>query len=150
MKFASVVELGGKTATGIVVPEEVVTALGSGKRPAVKITVNAHTYRTRVAPMSGRYFVPLSAENREAAGVAAGEAVEVSIELDAEPRELSVPPDLAEALSNHPAAKAFFDRLSFTNRKEWVRWIEEARKAETREARLTKTIAGLSSGKSTH
>lgn len=146
MQFTSVVELGGKTATGIAVPEEVVTALGSGKRPAVKIRVGQHTYRTTVARMGERYFVPLSAENREAAGVAAGDEVDVLIELDAEPRELAIPSDLAEAFAQTPAARTFFDSLSFTHRKEWVRWIEESKRPETREARLAKTLALLQVG----
>ncbi|MCU1654770.1 MAG: hypothetical protein JWQ60_5919, partial [Pseudonocardia sp.] len=82
MRFQSIVELGGKTATGIRVPEEVVTGLGSHRRPPVRVTVGAHSYRTTVAPMGGAYFVPLSAENRNLAGVAAGDQVDVDIELD--------------------------------------------------------------------
>ena len=147
MKFASVVELGGKTATGIVVPEEVVTALGSGKRPAVKVTVHAHTYRTTVAPMGGRYFVPLSAENREAAGVAAGDEVEVSLELDTAPREVELPPDLAAALEAEPEAARFFESLPPSHRKEHVRAIEEAKKPETRARRLDKALSMLREGR---
>ena len=144
MRFASQVELGGKTATGIEVPESVVVALGSGKRPAVRVTVGGHSYRTTVAPMSGRYFVPLNAENRAAAGVAAGDAVDVEIELDTDARELVLPDDLNAALRDDEAAGAFFAQLSYTHRKEWARWIEEARKPDTRAARLEKTLAALS------
>ena len=102
---------GGKTATGIPVPEDVVAAIGSGKRPAVQVTVKGHTYRTTVASMHGRYFVPLSKENREAAGVAAGDEVTVTIEKDANPRKVTVPADLAEALAGDDAASARFDQL---------------------------------------
>jgi hypothetical protein len=150
MKFRSTVELGGKTATGIPVPDAVVETLGSGKRPAVKVTVGGHTYRTTVAPMGGRFFVPLSAEHREAAGVAAGEDVEVDIALDADSRELSLPADLANALAANAQARAFFDGLSYTHRKEWVRWIEEAKKADTRQTRLSRTIEMLAAGQRTH
>src|SRR5438128_766918 len=104
VRFRSQVELGGKTATGIAVPDEVVAALGSGKRPAVRVTVGGHSYRTTVAPMGGRYFVPLSAKNREAAAVAAGEDVDVDIELDTEPRALTLPRDLDEALQRDEGA----------------------------------------------
>src|SRR5712691_3848626 len=116
MRFRATVELGGKTATGIEVPEDVVATLGSGNRPPVTVTIGGHTYRTTVARMGGRFLIPLSAENRTGAGVAAG---------------------LAAALAQDEEARARFDGLSYTHRKEWVRWIEEAKKAETRAVRLT-------------
>jgi hypothetical protein len=150
MRFRTTVELGGKTATGLPVPDDVVAALGSGKRPAVLVTVGGHTYRTTVAPMGGRFFVPLNADNRTAAGVAAGDDVDVDIELDDAPREVAVPSDLAAALGEDDTARAFFDGLSHTNRKEWVRWIEEAKKVETRETRIAKAVASLGAGKRTH
>ena len=146
MRFRATVELGGKTATGIEVPEDVVAALGSGNRPPVTVTVGGHSYRTTVARMGGRFLVPLSAENRTAAGVAAGDQVEVDIELDSGPREVAVPGDLAAALAQDDAAQATFDGLSFTHRKEWVRWIEEAKKPETRAIRLARTVESLHAG----
>jgi hypothetical protein len=75
MRFITTVELGGKTATGFAVPDEIVEALASGKRPPVRVTVGGHTYRSTIAVMGGRYMLPLSAENRAAAGAAAGEQV---------------------------------------------------------------------------
>ena len=93
MRFHTTLFLGGKTATGMEVPEDVVLALGSGKRPAVRVTINDYTYRSTVAPMSGKYFLPVSAEVRAHAGVAAGDEFDVSVELDSEPREVTVPPD---------------------------------------------------------
>lgn len=147
MRFQSTVELGGKTATGIAVPDDVVAALGAGKRPSVQVTVGGHCYRTTVAPMGGRFFVPLSAANRVAAGVTAGDAVEVEIVVDTITREVDVPDDLASALDADTPAKAFFDGLSYTNRKEWVRWIEDAKKPETRSTRLAHTVASLQAGK---
>jgi hypothetical protein len=146
MRFRATVELGGKTATGIEVPEDVVAALGSGNRPPVTVTIGGHTYRTTVARMGGRFLIPLSAENRT---VAAGDHVDVDIALDSGPREVAVPADLAEALAQDEEARASFDGLSYTHRKEWVRWIEEAKKAETRAARLTKTVESLREGKRT-
>ena len=94
MRFETTIELGGKTATGFEVPDEIVEALGSGRRPAVTVTVRGHTYRSTVAVMGGRYLVPLSAEHRASAGVAAGDNVEVEIELDTAERVLDVPDDL--------------------------------------------------------
>ena len=147
MRFRATVELGGTTATGIEVPQDVVAALGSGNRPPVTVTIGGHTYRTTVARMSGQFLIPLSAENRTAAGVAAGDQVDVDIAMDSGPREVTVPGDLAAALERDDTARATFDGLSYTHRKEWVRWIEEAKKAETRATRLAKTVESLRAGK---
>jgi len=149
MDFRTVVELGGKTATGMQVPDEVVSALGAGQRPAVRVLVGGHTYRTTVASMGGRFLVSLSAENRTAAGVSAGQEVDVSIEADAAPREVTVPADLADALAGDHDAQAFFDALAYSHRKEWVRWIEAAKRVETRTARVSTTLASLRAGKRT-
>ena len=149
MRFRTTVELGGKTATGLLVPDEVVTALGDGRRPAVRITVGGHTYRTTIAAMGDRFFAPLSAENREAAGVAAGDDVDVSVELDTAPREVEVPDDLAAALAAEPEAQAFFAGLSFTHRKEWARWVVDAKRADTRGRRVADTVTALKAGRRT-
>src|SRR5215207_6053822 len=120
MEFRTTVELGGKTATGLRVPDEVVEALGAGKRPPVTVTVGGYSYRTTVAPMGGAFYVPLAAEHREAAGLAAGQEDDV---------------------------RTFFSGLAPSHRKEWVRWVEEAKKPETRAARIEKTAASLREGK---
>jgi len=125
------------------VPDEVVATLGQGSRPAVLVTLGGYTYRTTVARMGGRFLVPLSAENRTAAGVAAGDDVEVGIEVDVAPREVEVPADLGAALGQDPAARAFFDALAYSHRKEWVRWIEEAKKPATRDTRLAATVEAM-------
>jgi hypothetical protein len=148
MDFRTTVVLGGKTATGLQVPDDVVAELGAGKRPPVVVTVGGHTYRTTVAPMGGSYWLPLAAEHREAAGVQAEQEVDVSIELDTAPREVPVPDDLATAMDDD--ARAAFDGLAFSHRKEWVRWVEEAKKPETRTARIEKTVEGLRAGRKTH
>jgi hypothetical protein len=148
MDFRTTVVLGGKTATGLQVPDDVVAELGAGKRPPVVVTVGGHTYRTTVAPMGGSFWIPLAAEHREAAGVQAEQEVDVSIELDTAPREVPVPDDLATAMDDD--ARAAFDGLAFSHRKEWVRWVEEAKKPETRTARIEKTVEGLRAGRKTH
>jgi hypothetical protein len=148
MDFRATVILGGKTATGIQVPDEVVEKLGSGKRPPVVVTVGGYRYRTTVAAMGGDFWIPLAAEHREAAGVAAGQEVDVDIELDTAPREVALPDDLSAAMDD--AARTAFDGLAPSHRKEWVRWVEEAKKPETRTARIEKTVEGLKAGKKTH
>ncbi len=140
MEFHSIVELGGKTATGIEVPAGVVETLGGGKRPPVTVTVGGHTYRTTVAPMGGRFMIPLSAENREAAGLTAGDEVDVEITLDTAPREMKAPDDLAEALRAAPEAAAFFESLSFSHKRSYVDWIVGAKKDETRQRRVAQAV----------
>lgn len=145
MRFRSTVELGGKTATGIEVPPEVVEGLGSGKRPAVNVTVNGHTYRSTIASMGGRYLLPLSAENRAAAGARAGDEIDVEVELDTAPRTVEVPADLQAALDADPAAREGFDRLAYSHRLRHVLAINEAKAPETRQRRIAKAIEMLRS-----
>lgn len=147
MEFRSTVVLGGKTATGIQVPDDVVEALGSGRRPPVVVTLAGYTYRTTVAPMGGAFWIPLAAEHREAAGVRADQEVDVSIHLDDAPREVPLPDDLAAAMDEQ--ARSAFDGLAPSHKKEWVRWVEEAKKAETRTTRIAKTVEGLKAGRKT-
>ena len=143
MRFRAEVELHGKTATGIEVPASVVEGLAAGKRVPVSVTINGYTYRTTIAPYTEAYFIPLSAENRSGAGVRAGEVVDVDIEPDTAPREVTVPGDLAEAL-DAAGARAAFDALSFTRRKEYVVAVEGAKKPETRRARIERAVAEVS------
>lgn len=147
MKFRAVLELAGKTATGIQVPEEVVTALGAGKRPAVSVTINGFTYRSTVAPMGGVYMLPVSAEIRANAGVAAGDEIEVEVALDTAPREVVVPPDLADALAGDDEAKQRFEALSYSNKRRHVLSVEGTKNEETRKRRVVKAIEDLKAGK---
>lgn len=146
MRVRTVIELNGKTATGMRVPAEVVEGLGSSKRPPVRVTINGYTYRSSVAPMGGAYMLPVSAEVRAGAGVAAGDEVEAEIELDNAPREVTLPPDFAAALDAAPEARRFFDGLSYSNKRALVTAIEAAKAPETRQRRIAKTVASLSEG----
>lgn len=147
MRFRATIQLNGKTATGIPVPAEVVDDLGKGKRPPVHVTVGGHTYRSTVAAYGDVFMLPLSAENREAAGVAAGDEVDVDLELDTHPREVEVPPDFAEALAAEPEAKRFFEDLSYSQQRWHVLSIEGAKSAETRQRRVDRSIAMLREGR---
>lgn len=130
-------------ATGIEVPAEVIEALGKGKKPPVKVTVNGFTYQSTVAVMGGAFMLPLSQERRAAAGVEAGQEIEVTLELDTEPRTVEVPDDLAAALAGKPGARAAFDRLAYSVRKEQVRQVESAKAAETRTRRINTIVEKL-------
>jgi len=144
MRFTTTLLQNGKTATGFEVPEDVVTALGSGKRPAVKVTVNGHTWRSTVAVMGGRILLGVSAENRAAAGVVAGDVIDVDVELDTEKREVEVPSDLAAALTQNPTARAAFEALSYSNKSRYVLAVNGAKAADTRARRIAKTVEELS------
>jgi hypothetical protein len=143
MRFTTTVELHGKTATGMAVPPEVVEALGGGKKPAVTVTVGGHTYRTSIGSMGGRSLIPLSAERRTAAGITAGDEVEVDVELDTAPREVDVPADLAAALDAEPAARARFDGLSYSHQQRHVLAVEGAKAEATRQRRVAAAVATL-------
>jgi hypothetical protein len=147
VRFRATIQQGGKTATGIEVPERVVEALGSGRRPAVKVTINGYTYRSSVAVLGGRYMVGVSAEHRAGAGVAGGDEVEVDIELDTAPREVTVPADLAAALDAEPAARRTFDGLSYSNQSWHVLQVEGAKTDETRQRRITRSVDTLKQGR---
>jgi hypothetical protein len=143
--FTTTVRQEGKSATGLQVPAEVVDALGKGKKPPVKVHINGYTYRTTVAVMGGVFMLSLSAENREAAGVKAGDTVEVTVELDTEPRTVDIPDDLAAALSEKQGAAAAFDGLPYSTRKEYVRQVESAKAEDTRSRRIAGIVAKLGS-----
>lgn len=147
MQFRATIELGGKTATGIRVPEDIVTALGAGKRPAVTVSIGDYSYRSTIAPMSGAYFIPFASEHREATGLAAGVVIDVIVELDTAPREVTVPGDFAAALAANDAARDFFESLSYSNRRRLVLAIEAAKAEATRQRRIESTVANLAIGK---
>jgi hypothetical protein len=147
MRFHTTILPAGKTATGIEVPPEVVDGLGAGKKPPVRVTINGKTYRSTIASRQGRYLVGVSAKNRELTGVAAGDEVAVEIELDTEPREVTLPSDFVAALATYPEARRFFDRLTHSQRRAFVEPIEDAKKPETRERRIKRAVTALREGR---
>ena len=143
MEFRAVIEQSGVTATGIPVPDEVVAGLGPGKRHAITVTINGHSYRSSVAPYRGAYMIALSAENRTKAGVAGGDEVDVTVELDDQPRTVEEPAALSAALAADPAARTAFDQLSFSNQRRHVLAIDSAKTDATRQRRLDAVLAEL-------
>jgi antitoxin component of MazEF toxin-antitoxin module len=128
--------------TGIHVPDEVVAQLGSGKRPLVRVTLKSYTYRSAIAKMGGDYMISLSAENRQAADVVGSEAVDVTVELDLEPRTVEIPDDLQTALSE-AGALADFEGSAPSKKKEFVRQVVSAKAQATRERRISKIVDTL-------
>ena len=139
---ATILQEEGKNATGISVPAHVIDALGSGKRPKVKVSLNNFTYHSTVAAYGDVFMLPLSQERREAAGVQAGDTVEVTLELDTAPRTVEVPDSLATVLAENNL-RSVFDGLAPSMRKEYVRQVESAKAEETRQRRIAKIVAAL-------
>ena len=148
MNFRATIELAGKTATGVEVPAAVVTKLGSSRKPAVRVTIKGYTYRSTIATMGGRFMLPISAQVREAAGVAARDKVDVDVDLDTAPRVVTVPSDFSRALTREPAAKRFFEGLNFSAKQRIVIAIEAAKAPETRQRRIAKWVGSLREGRS--
>lgn len=147
MRFRTTLLQSGKTAVGIQVPNDVVDALGAGKRPPVRVTINGYTYRNTIAVMGGVFMVGVNAENREQAHVAGGDEVDVDIELDTQPRELTLPVDFSDALNRAPDARRLFDTLSYSRQQALVQPIDQAKTPETRQRRLDKALFALRAGR---
>lgn len=148
MKFRGELLQSGKTATGFEVPAEVVDGLGAGKKPAVTVTINGgYSYRSSIGSMGGRSMLPVSAAHRAGAGLRAGDEAEVDLEVDTAPREVVVPPDLSAALDAEPAARGYFDGLSYSNKLRHVLAIDGAKTADTRERRIATSVALFTQGR---
>jgi hypothetical protein len=137
----------GKTACGIQVPEAVVTALGGSKRPAVVVTLDGYTYRSTVAPMGAEWWVGVNTGHRAASGLRADDEVQVTLELDTQPRVLDIPVELAAALDADPVARAFFDGLSYSNRRVFTLSVEGTDNPVTRARRVTRAIGLMREGR---
>jgi hypothetical protein len=134
-------------AAALVLNDDQVAAVGEGaKRFPVVATVNGYTWRTSVARMGGEFLVGLNKEVRAGAGAQAGDTVALELKLDTDPRTVELPPALAQALEADPKARATYDGLAFTHRKEYARWIAEAKREETRERRVAKALEMLHAG----
>ncbi|MCB9742304.1 MAG: DUF1905 domain-containing protein [Alphaproteobacteria bacterium] len=130
----------GQDTLGFVVPDAVVEAFNAGRRPPVRVTLRGYTYASTVARMGGRYLVGVAKEHRGPAGITDEVSLEVTLELDAAPRQVAVPEDLAAALAQ-AGAREGFERLAPSRRKELVRQVEAAKKADTRARRIGQAVA---------
>jgi Domain of unknown function (DUF1905)/Bacteriocin-protection, YdeI or OmpD-Associated len=147
VRFRTKILAAGKTAAGIEVPPRVVEALGSTKVPPVSVTINGYTYRSTVAVMGGKFMIGVSNENRKAAGVAAGETVDVDLELDTQPRELALPADFAKALDGDARAKRLFEGLSYSRKQRLVLPVANGKSPDTRQRNIDKAMTALREGK---
>ncbi len=147
VRFRTTIQQNGKTAMGFEVPPDAVEALAAGKRPPVTVTINGYTYRNTVAVMGGTYMIGVSADHRGPAGVTGGDEVDIELELDTAPREVTVPPELQAALDADPAAQATFDKLSYSNRSWHTLQVTGTNNPETRARRIEKSITALREGR---
>jgi hypothetical protein len=135
-------------AAAVVLDDDQVAAIGEGaKRFPVVATIGAYTWRTTVTRMGGEFLLGMSKAVRQGAGAEAGDTVEVLVELDTAPREVEVPEALAAALAGDPVAKAAYDGMAYTHRKEYARWIAEAKKEDTRDRRVAQALEMLREGR---
>jgi hypothetical protein len=135
-------------ASAVILDDTQVAAVGEGaKRFPVVATINGYTWRTSVTRMGGEFLLGLNKEVRQGAGVGTGDEVDVIVELDSAPREVEVPEALAAALTANPEVKAIFDRMAFTHRKEYARWIADAKQEQTRQRRLEQAMEMIRAGK---
>ena len=146
MRFRTKVLRAGKTATGVEVPAQVVEALGSTKRPLVKVTINGYTYRNAIAPMGGVFMLGISEEVRNRSGVQGGDTIDVDVELDTQPREVEVPPELAKALAKDGKAKKYFESLSYSKKYALAAPIANGKTPETRSRNLARAMEALRKG----
>lgn len=146
MRFTTILCEFESGTTGIVVPPEIIDQLEAGKKPPVVVVLNGrYSFRSTVAVMGGRFLISFSAQRRKESGLAGGDQIDVDLQLDTEPREVPVPPSLADALARDPAAKAVFDSLSNSRKRVYTLSVEGAKTAETRDRRVEKALAALRS-----
>jgi hypothetical protein len=145
-QFSAELERAGKSSARLRVPLDLKELYGRA-RPPLRVTIRGHTWRTTPGVYGGVAYIGLNKGVRAAAGVDAGERVRVTMELDTELRTVDVPDDLRSALAKDPSAQAAWDKLSFTHRREYVEWVEGAKRPETRTRRIAVTVAGVREGK---
>lgn len=138
MRFETTMAQSGNN-TGIPVPEDVVEALGGGKRASVAVTVNGYAYRSTLAVMSGQHLIPFSADKRRETGIAGDDPIVVDLELDTAPRTVEIPADLESALEG-AGLRAIFDALAPSHRKAHVSAIEDAKTQATRVRRIASAV----------
>ncbi len=133
-------------ACAVVLSDEHVSALGAGRRPAVRVTIGERSARLRLGVMGGENLIGLSKAARAELDVEIGDVVTVTIEVDDVPREVTPPPALAAALAAHPDAAAAFERLSYTHRREYAEWVAGAKRDDTRERRVDQAVPRILDG----
>lgn len=144
--FETRVELTDKTATFMEVPLDIPALFDGAKKPPVKVTINDHVYRSTIAVYGGRYYLPINRDVKKATGVAAGDTIRVAIQRDTDARVVDVPSDLKEALKSDGEARKNFERLSYSHQREYVDWLDDAKRDETRRRRIEKTVEKLRAG----
>jgi Bacteriocin-protection, YdeI or OmpD-Associated/Domain of unknown function (DUF1905) len=145
-RFTAELRPAGRGGSTFDVPHAAAAALSDARRPPVTVTICGHTFRTRIAVYGGQPMVGVSKANRAAAGIDMGDRFDVTLALDEETRVIEVPDDLAAALAGDAEAAAAFERLAYTHRREYVIWITEAKRPETRARRVAGTLDKLREG----
>ena len=130
-----------------IVPFNVPEVYGTKAQVKVRGTIDGYPYRGSIANMGEGHCMVVKKEIRQVIGKSAGDIVKVVMDIDTEPRIVEVPEDFQQVLNNNPKAKEIFDTFSYTHKKEYVQWIEDSKKQETRENRIKKAIEQIGGGK---
>ena len=145
--FTAVIQNAGGGGAFVEVPFDVEAAFGS-KKPRVKALIEGVPYRGTLVRMGTECHLLLILKSiREQVGRTFGDEIKVTVEADVEERVVTVPAELRRAFRSEKEAKAVFEKLSYTHQKEYVTWINEAKKDETRQNRIAKTVEMLKKGK---
>lgn len=148
MRFEAAIEESNGAGRWVRVPADVVASFGS-RRPAVLAHVNGVAYRSRLSVYGGETYLGLRKELRDQLHAGVGDIVVIDLEVDDEPRVVEEPPELASVLASDVAARAAYDKLAFTHRKEYARWVGEAKQQATRDRRAAKAVDMLAAGRKT-
>ncbi|MEI2785296.1 MAG: YdeI/OmpD-associated family protein [Candidatus Nanopelagicales bacterium] len=143
VRFSAPVAQQQGTSPYVDVPDEVLAQISEKRRVPVAVTVNGYTFRTTIAPMKGCLLLGFNKVNAAAAQVAAGDVIDIEMDLDTAPREVDVPVELRQALAAVPQAQAAYEALSYTHRREWAQYVATAKQAQTRVRRAAKAVAQL-------
>lgn len=141
--FTATLEEGRGGGAFVEIPFDVATTFGTRGRVPIKATFDGESYRGSIAPMGGRHVLGVTKAIRRTIGKAIGDSIRVTVEADLEPRTVTVPPDFAAALARSKRIAQAFDGLSYTHRKEFVEWIDGAKKPETRARRISRALGML-------
>lgn len=147
LAIRAVLQPRGPAAAVVFTDEQVAAVGGTAKTPPVKVTVNGHTFAGRIGRMGGESLLGFNREVRAACGVEPGDEIDVVIALDDAPRDVELPPALATAFDGDAEARQAFDALASSHRKEYARWVAEAKRDDTRDRRITETLAMVKEGR---
>ncbi|GAB3849974.1 hypothetical protein GCM10028822_14680 [Hymenobacter terrigena] len=148
-EFEAVLEAGyGDAGVFVVIPFSVPEVYGKRGQLPVHVTFDGYPYQGSAVPLGdGHHALLILKQIRKAIDKTIGDTVRVTMSHDTAVRKMTPPDDLAEQLATNPKAAAYFDKLAYTHQREFVRWLEGAKRPDTRARRLAETVEMLGQGR---